>query len=70
MVLIADLLNQSSDTSQQASSQHSIVPMSFSQKENINLAFSAAVTTIIKSVNFSRLQRAAIERSRNDPKVE
>ena len=47
--------------------------MSFSQKENINLAFSklsASVTEAIETVNFSRLQRAAIERAKSPEMIQ
>ena len=60
-----------SGTSLLVPSQHTIVPMSFTPEEDIDLAFSklsASVTSTIESVNFPRLQRAAIERA-NSPKL-
>ena len=54
-----------------ASLEHPIAPLNFSPSENIDLAFtrlSASVLTLLEDVNFSTLQRAAIERA-NSPKM-
>ena len=55
----------------QSSLQNSIAPITFSQEEDIDLAFSklsASVTSTIENTNFDRLQRAAIERAKS-PKM-
>ena len=62
--------NQPSSTLQ-SSLQNSIAPITFSQEEDIDLAFSklsASVTSTIENTNFDRLQRAAIERAKS-PKM-
>lgn len=67
MNVILELSNQPL----QSSSQHSIVPMIFSPKEDIDLAFfklSASLTTTIQDVNFFTLQRAAYEKAKT-PKM-
>ena len=73
-ILIPDLPNQQShDTPQPVQPQDSLVPMKFSKKEKISLAFSklsASVTTTIETVNFSRLKRAAIERAKSPEMIQ
>ena len=62
-ILVLEPPNQPSSTLQ-LSLQNSIAPITFSQEEDIDLAFSklsASVTSTIEDTNFDRLQRAAIE---------
>ena len=47
--------------------------MNFSKEENINVAFSklsASITTAIRTVDFSQLQRAAIERAKSPEMIQ
>ena len=50
-----------------------MIPMNFSKKENISLAFaklSASVTTTIQTIDFSRLKRSAIERAKSPEMIQ
>ena len=69
-MFIIELPNQSSDILQ-STAQHLVTPMTFLSEEDIDSAFSrlsASVTSTIKGVDFSVLQRAAIEKA-NSPKM-